>query len=99
MAGRSRMWEHPSTLSGIPSLGMPPQSSDEAGLQKPLTKRAIHRNQREPGHYRRAFLPVRQGRVVAVLQIGKRQVRNAKTFRDILDNLLLERDGQTEKRR
>ena len=99
MAGRSRKWEHPSTLSGVPSYGMPPQSTYEAGLQKPLTKRAIHGNQRERGHYRRAFLLVRQGRAVAVSQIGKRQVRNAKTFRNILDNLFLERDGQTEERR
>jgi len=90
MAERSRKWEHPSTLSGIPSFGMPPQSADEAGLHKPVTQRAIHGYQREPGHYRRPFLPVRQGRAVALSQIGKRQVRNVKTFRDILDNLFLE---------
>ena len=99
MTGGSREWEHPSTLSGIPSLGMPPHPTDEAGLQKPVTKRAIHRNQRERRHIRRAFLQVRQGRAVAVSQIGKRQVRNAKTFRDILDNLFLERDGQAEEPR
>jgi len=99
MAGRSREREHPRALSGIPSYGMPPHPTDEARLKKPVTKRAIHGNQRERGHYRRAFFPVRQGRVVAVSQIGKRQVRNAKTFRYILGNLFLELVGQTEKHR
>lgn len=99
MAGRSRMWEHPSTLSGIPSLGMPPHPTDEPGLQKPVSKRAIRGNQREPGHNRRAFLLVRQRRAVPVSQIGKRQVRYTKTFRDILDNLFLELAGQAEEPR
>ena len=99
MAGRSRKREHPSTLSGIPSYGLLPHPTDEPGLQKPVSKRAIRGNQRERRHYRRAFLPVRQGRVVALSQIGKRQVRNAKTFPYILGNLFRELVGQTEEHR
>lgn len=99
MVGRSRKWEHPSTLSGIPSLGMPPHPTDEPGLQKPVSKRAIRGNQRERGHNRRAFLLVRQRRAVPVSQIGKRQVRNAKTFPYILGNLFRELVGQTEEHR
>jgi len=58
--GRSREWEHPRALSGIPSLGTPPRFTDETRLYKPVAKRAIHGNHRERGHYRRAFILVGQ---------------------------------------